>query len=363
MPTYQSKPLAVHGPDDALGVLAVNVGTPDAPTPRALRRYLGAFLSDPRVVELPRWLWRPILHGFVLRVRPARSAALYRKIWTEQGSPMLVHSRDLARALQAALADRLDERVIVELGMSYGTPSIETALERLAKQGASRLVVLPLYPQYAGSTTGSAFDSVTRALAARRRVPGVTFIDQYHAEPGYIAAVAGSIREFREHFGRGERLLFSFHGLPRRMVEKGDPYGEQCRTTAQLVAETLGLGENEWEVAFQSRVGRQAWLQPYTEETIASWGRKGMQKIDAVCPGFAVDCLETLEEVRLRYRDTFTAAGGGELRYIPALNDRREHVEFLSGLVARYAAASAGHRAEVPRAPPKPPRLEAGGAS
>ncbi|HEX2138330.1 MAG TPA: ferrochelatase [Woeseiaceae bacterium] len=354
---------AVHDGGETLGVLVVNLGTPDAPTPAALRRYLRQFLSDTRVVELPPWLWFPVLHGFVLRVRPARSAAMYRQIWTERGSPLLFHSLDLARALQAALTQRLDRRVVVELGMSYGKPSIDSALQKLEEQGAGRIVALPLYPQYAASTTGSAFDRLARALAARRRVPGVTFIDQYHDETGYIAAIAGSVREFRERYGRGERLLFSFHGLPRRMVEKGDPYAEQCRTTAKLVAEALGLGQDEWEVAFQSRVGRQAWLEPYTEDTIASWGRKGMQKVDAVCPGFAVDCLETLEEVRLRYAEAFNAAGGGELRYIPALNERPEHVEFLGGLIARYAPDTSGNRPEAPRAPPGPPRIDAGGAS
>lgn len=338
MPSYRSPPPAAEVPtDDALGVLVVNLGTPDAPTPAAVRRYLGEFLSDPRVVELPRWLWRPILHGAVLRVRPASSAALYAKIWTEQGSPMLVHSLNLAQRLQEDLAHRSSRRAIVELGMTYGSPSIDEALQKLARQGAGHIVVLPLYPQYAGSTTGAVFDRVTKVLAARRRVPGVTFIPDYHAEPGYIDALVAGIREVYERHGRGERLLFSFHGLPRRMAEKGDPYPEQCRTTARLVAQSLGLGDNEWEVAFQSRFGRAAWLEPYTEETIASWGRKGMQKIDAVCPGFAVDCLETLEEVRLRYGETFHAAGGGELRYIPALNARPEHVDVLGGLVARYA--------------------------
>lgn len=360
MPSYESPPPAGPDPQDALGVLLVNLGTPDAPTPAAVRRYLAEFLSDPRVVELPRWLWKPVLHGFVLRVRPARSAALYEKVWTEQGSPLLVHSLELARALQPELAQRLPQRVVVELGMSYGNPSIASALEKLDAQGAGRIVVLPLYPQYSGSTTGAAFDRVTRALSTRRRVPGVTFIPEYHAEPGYIGAIAGSIRAFRDRHGRGERLLFSFHGLPRRMAEQGDPYGEQCRTTAKLVAERLELGENDWEVAFQSRIGRQAWLEPYTEETIASRGGKGMQKIDTVCPGFAVDCLETLEEVRLRYAEAFRAAGGGELRYVPALNARPEHVDFLAGLVARHAAGADIGPAR--HGTPEQPRFEAGGA-
>ena len=326
-----------------MGVLVVNLGTPDAPTPAAVRRYLAEFLSDPRVVELPAWAWRPVLFGVVLRVRPARSAALYAKIWTERGSPLLTHTLDLARGLEETLGQRLQRCVAVEAGMSYGRPSIGEALRKLEQRGARQVVVLPLYPQYAGSTTGSAFDRVARSLAGRRRVPGVTFIADYHAEPGYIDAVAASIREFRERHGRGERLLFSFHGLPQRMADRGDPYATQCRTTAALVAERLGLGDNEWDIAFQSRFGRQAWLEPYTEETVTSWGRKGMQKIDAVCPGFAVDCLETLEEVRLRYAEAFTAAGGGELRYIPALNARPQHVECLGDLIARYSGA--GHNA------------------
>lgn len=339
MPSYQSPPPGAEDSEEALGVLVVNLGTPDAPTPAAVRRYLAEFLSDPRVVELPAWAWRPVLYGVVLRVRPARSAALYAKVWSKRGSPLLVHTLDLARGLQETLGERLQRRVAVEAGMSYGSPSIGDALRKLEQRGARRVLVLPLYPQYAGSTTGSAFDRVARSLAGRRRVPGVTFIDDYHAEPGYIDAVAGSIREFRERHGRGERLLFSFHGLPRRMADRGDPYPVQCRTTAALVAERLGLGDNDWEVAFQSRFGRQEWLKPYTEETVTSWGRKGMQKIDAVCPGFAVDCLETLEEVRLRYAEAFTAAGGGELRYVPALNARPEHVDCLGRLIARYAAA------------------------
>jgi ferrochelatase len=356
MPPYQSPPLANTATQDAPGILVINLGTPDAPTPRAVRRYLNQFLSDPRVVELPRWLWWLVLQGFVLRVRPRRSAALYAKIWTEQGSPMLLHSRELARALQQDLARRLDGPVYVELGMSYGEPSIEDALQGLEQSGAGRIVALPLYPQYSGSTTGSAFDKVARALSSRRRVPAVTFLDHYHDAAGYIAAVAGSIREFRRQHGRADRLLFSFHGLPRQMVDKGDPYAGQCRTTARLVAESLGLDHGDWELAFQSRVGRQEWLKPYTDETLESWGRKGMQKVDVVCPGFAVDCLETLEEVRLRYANLFAASGRGELRYIPALNDRRDHVEFLGRLlvdrVQRLAtdedpAPAMGHRHEA----------------
>ncbi|HZD53322.1 MAG TPA: ferrochelatase, partial [Woeseiaceae bacterium] len=249
------------------GVLIVNLGTPDAPTPGALRRYLAEFLGDPRVVELPRWLWRLILHGFVLRVRPYRSAAMYRRIWTPEGSPMLRGSIELARALEARLTSRIGEALPVELGMSYGQPGITDAVQKLTERGAGRLIVLPLFPQYAASTTASVFDRVTFALRRRRRVPGFSFIDEYHDEPGYIAALAASIREFRSLHGAGERLLFSFHGLPAKMVERGDPYLGQCRRTAALVAESLTLDEGEWEIAFQSRVGAQRWLEPYTDAT------------------------------------------------------------------------------------------------
>ncbi len=324
------------------GVLLVNLGTPEAPTAAALRRYLAEFLADPRVVELPRWLWLPVQHGIVLLVRPARSAEMYARIWTPEGSPLLANSAALARALESRLSRSPGNAVPVELGMRYGQPGIDAAVAKLLERGADRLVVLPLYPQYSASTTGSAFDRLAAVLCARRRVPGMTFIDGYHDAPGYIAAVAASIREFRAAHGKGERLLFSFHGVPARMVEQGDPYLAQCRRTASLVARELGLADDEWEVAFQSRVGTQKWLTPYTDELIEAWGRQGMQKLDVVCPGFAVDCLETLEEVRLRYGELFERTGGGELRYVPALNDRADHVELLAALVAAHGALPEG---------------------
>lgn len=324
------------------GVLLVNLGTPEAPTPAALRRYLAEFLSDPRVVDLPRWLWWPVLHGVILRVRPARSAEMYRRIWTPEGSPLFVNSLALARALEARLAAP-GAPVPVELGMTYGGPSIDEAVARLGERGAARLLVLPLFPQYSGATTGAVFDGLTAVLRRLSRVPAFTFIDEYHAHPGYVAAVAASIREFRARHGAGDKLLFSFHGLPARMAERGDPYAGQCRRTAARVAEALELPEAEWQVAYQSRIGTQKWLEPYTDETITDWGKQGMQKLDVVCPGFAVDCLETLEEVRLRYGELFRASGGGELRYVPALNDRADHVAFLAGLLAAHGALPDRH--------------------
>lgn len=321
-----------------LGVLLVNLGTPDEPTPAAVRRYLGQFLSDPRVVETPRWIWWLVLHGFILRVRPMRSAAAYRKIWTPQGSPLLVHTKALATAVGKELAARRSTTVVVRPAMSYGQPSIEATLREMVDRGVQRIVVLPLYPQYSSSTTGSVFDEVSRVLSRRRWVPELRFINHYYDSPRYVAALAASIRDAREVFGTGERLLFSFHGLPREMVDKGDPYYRQCQETATLVANRLGLGDGEWYVSFQSRVGRQEWLRPYTDETLQQWGEGRMGKIDVVCPGFAVDCLETLEEIALQNAERYVAAGGGELRYIPALNARDDHTSFLSDLIAENAA-------------------------
>lgn len=333
MPSFESSPKFEHGQPAALGVLVVNLGTPDAPTPRALRRYLQQFLSDPRVVELPRWLWWLALNLYILRVRPARSAALYRKIWAEHGSPLLLYSNDVTEAIREQMSARTSGPVAVELAMSYGNPSIDFALQKMYEQNVTRIAVLPLYPQYSGSTTGSAFEAITRALSKRRFVPELRFINHYHDAAGYIAALAASIRDFRDRFGRGERLLFSFHGLPRQMVDNGDPYLDQCQATARLVAGALDLEDGDWQIAFQSRVGRQEWLRPYTDETLRQWGKEKMDKVDVVCPGFAVDCLETLEEIAMRYAHLFASSGGGELRYIPALNARGDHVAFLSHLI------------------------------
>jgi ferrochelatase len=354
--SFESLPQVASGQPGAVGVLLVNLGTPDAPTPRAVRRYLKQFLSDPRVVELPRWLWWLVLQLYILRVRPARSAALYRKIWTEQGSPLLLYSNALAAAIRERLSARVAGPVTVELSMSYGKPSIDSALQKLYAQGVTRMTVLPLFPQYSSSTTGSVFDAVARSLSGRRYIPEIRFINHYHDAPGYIEAIAASVREFRQRFGEGDRLLFSFHGLPREMVERGDPYLEQCRATSQQVAHALQLADDRWHVAFQSRIGRQEWLRPYTDEVLQRWGKDGVGKIDVVCPGFAADCLETLEEVAMRYAELFAAAGGGELRYVPALNARGDHVGFLCRLIeergaGRMAAAAPDRSLSDPPAP------------
>ncbi|MDH3613527.1 MAG: ferrochelatase [Gammaproteobacteria bacterium] len=336
MPTFQSSPQYEHGLPESLGVLIVNLGTPDAPTPAAVRRYLGQFLSDPRVVELPRPLWWIILHGFILRVRPSRSAEAYQKIWTEDGSPLLLHSQDIASAIGQQLSARFSGSVNVELGMCYGSPSIETALSRLYEQGARRIVCLPLYPQYSGTTSGSVFDLVTAALSRRRWVPEFRFINHYHDARGYIAAQAQNIREYWDEHGRGNKLLFSFHGLPQDNLLKGDPYHCQCQKTARLVAESLELADDEWLISFQSRVGRAEWLRPYTDETVIELGSKGTQQLDVVCPGFAADCLETLEEIAMQNAKFFVDSGGGSLNYIAALNARDDHIAFLTRLIEKH---------------------------
>ena len=323
------------GTGGCAGVLVTNLGTPDAPTAAAVRRYLAEFLADPRVVELPRWLWRAILHGVVLRIRPRRSARAYASIWTPEGSPLLVNSRAIADAMRAHWAGRRPGRVAVALGMRYGAPPIAGALRALREAGADRVVVLPLYPQYSSATGGSTFDAVAAALRGWRRVPALRFIDHYHDDPGYVGALAASIEAAWTEGGRPDRLLFSFHGLPRRCIDAGDPYLRQCRETARLVARALALEPGTWLVAFQSRVGREEWLRPYTEETLAEWGSERLGRVDVVCPGFAADCIETLEEIAMRGRETFTAAGGGTLRYIPALNAGGAHVAALATLVER----------------------------
>ncbi|MDX1516234.1 MAG: ferrochelatase [Woeseiaceae bacterium] len=337
MPTYLSSPYE-HGQPEALGVLVVNLGTPRAPTASAVRRYLGEFLWDPRVVELPRPLWWLVLHGVILRVRPARSARAYARIWTDDGSPLLLFSTEVADRLQTALEQHLDGRVSVVLGMSYGEPSINGALDELHDAGVRRLLVLPLYPQYSGTTTASVFDAVTGALRSRRWVPEFRFINHYHDAPGYIDALASSIREFWDRNGRDNKLMFSFHGVPRQMLLDGDPYHCQCQKTARLVADKLGIDGDDYVVSFQSRVGRAEWLQPYTDATIATLAQRGVKRLDVVCPGFAVDCLETLEEIAMQNAELFTSSGGDRLRYIPALNAREDHVRFLADLVLQQAS-------------------------
>ena len=333
---YISEPDYSHGSGECTGVLLVNLGTPDAPTPKALRRYLAQFLGDPRVIELPRWLWRLILHGIVLRTRPRRVAKSYAQVWTEEGSPLLAISRRQAHGLEAALAQRAPGPVRVALGMSYGRPSIPDALAELRQNGARRIVLLPLYPQYSGSTSASVFEAVTAELNRWRWIPEFRWIQHYADDPGYIEALAQSILDYRREHGSGDLLLLSFHGVPRRYLMNGDPYHCLCQKTGRLVAQRLGLADDEYRVTFQSRFGREPWLQPYTDATVTELGQAGLGRLDVVCPGFPADCLETLEEIGGENRELFEGAGGGELHYIPALNDRADHMAALADLVCRH---------------------------
>jgi ferrochelatase len=317
-------------------VLLVNLGTPDEPSASAVRRYLAQFLWDGRVIELPRPLWWLILNGFILRFRPSRSAEAYEKIWTDEGSPLLKHCQTMRDGIEERLRKRLGGPVKVALGMSYGRPSISSALEELYEAGARRIVLLPLYPQYSGTTTASVFDAVVAELSRRRWVPEFRFINHYHDKPGYIKALAASIREYWETNGRGDKLMFSFHGVPKDTLLKGDPYHCHCQKTARLVSRELELGDEEWVLSFQSRVGRAEWLRPYTDETIESLGEEKLERLDVVCPGFSVDCLETLEEIAMQNAEIFAEAGGGSLHYIPCLNAREDHLNFLASHIESH---------------------------
>ncbi len=317
---------------DLPGVLLVNLGTPDTPTAPALRRYLAEFLSDPDVVTLPRLFWLPLLHLVVLRTRPAKSAAAYARIWGKEGSSLLVNSRALEAKLQVALRQRLGKPVLLALGMRYGNPSIGKALEALRQQGATRLLVLPLYPQYATATTASSTRTVTRALKRLGWSPAMHALHDYHLDPGYIASLAESVRESWDEHGRAGKLLISFHGIPKQVSDAGDPYAGQCAASAAALAKRLGLDEGQWQLCYQSRFGKARWLEPYTEKVLEGCAADGIREVDVVCPGFPADCLETLEEIALRYAEGFRAAGGERLRYIPALNDRDSHVRALAGL-------------------------------
>jgi len=332
-----SQPSYPHDQIPCTGILLTNLGTPDAPTAGALRRYLGEFLSDPRVVELPRWLWMLILHGIILRVRPRRSAKAYKKVWTNEGSPLL----NIAKQQQAKISERLEAgfkgSVNVELGMRYGSPSIQQALENLRAAGATRLLVLPLYPQYSSATVGSTFDAVSQTLQNWRWLPDVRFISHYHDHEDFILAQANKIAEYWQEHGSPDKLLMSFHGIPKRTFLAGDPYHCECYKTARLVAEKLKLSDDAWQVTFQSRFGREEWLKPYTDHTLQALGEAGTKRVDVVCPGFSADCLETLEEIDQENRHYFLEAGGQEFHYIPALNADPVHIEALSRVILNSA--------------------------
>ncbi|MDX1643379.1 MAG: ferrochelatase [Thermoanaerobaculia bacterium] len=333
MNLYASEPPFEHGEIPAVGVLLANLGTPDAPTAPALRRYLRQFLGDPRVIEIARWKWRLILNLFILPFRPRQSAALYRTIWRQDGSPLLTTTVSLGEAISEQLRRRVASPIHLAVGMRYGEPSIRRALDELRQKRCDRIVVLPLFPQYSGTTVASVFDAVAAELTRWRVVPSLRTIHQYHDHEGYIGELAASIRERWEAEGPPERLLFSFHGIPERYFAGGDPYHCQCHKTARLVAERLGLVSERYEVAFQSIFGKEEWIKPTTDVTVRAMARAGIRSLDVVCPGFAVDCLETLEEIDEQNRHFFLDNGGERFGYIPCLNDRPGHVEALSGLL------------------------------
>ncbi len=333
--SFRTEPGHTHGQRERTAVLLVNLGTPDAPTAAALRRYLAEFLSDPRVVEIPRLPWWLILHGAILRLRPAKSAAKYASIWTADGSPLAVWTRRQADGVAIAL-EALGHDVIVEHAMRYGNPSIASVLDSLRQRGATRLLVLPLYPQYAAATTASVADSVMEWARSARRMPEFRFVHAYHDDPGYIAALVTSVQMHWLANGRAQKLVMSFHGLPYRSLLLGDPYFCHCHKTARLVAEGLELAEHEWMVTFQSRLGRARWLEPYTEPTLRALPAQGVRSVDIMCPGFVADCLETLEEISMEGRQAFFDAGGSEFRYIACLNAAVPWIDTLASLADRH---------------------------
>ena len=319
------------------GVLLVNLGTPAAPTAQAVRPYLAEFLSDPRVIETPRWLWWLILHGVILRLRPSRSAHAYAKVWTEQGSPLRVGSEALAAGIQTELnRQRPNGPIRVALAMRYGEPSVAHTIERLQREGVRKLLVLPMYPQYSATSSGSVIDAVMDSYKTLRWPPELRIINDYHNDPAHIEALATSIEQWWQANGRGDKLLLSFHGIPERYLHAGDPYFCQCHATARLLRERLGLTEDELLMSFQSRVGRERWLHPYTDQMVRKLAARGVKSLDVACPGFSVDCLETLEEIAMQNRDFFIEAGGESLRYIPALNDSAGQVRSLTALILRH---------------------------
>ncbi|MDT8282846.1 MAG: ferrochelatase [Gammaproteobacteria bacterium] len=326
----------MHGAKEKLGILLVNLGSPDAPTASAVRRYLAQFLSDPRVIEANRFIWWLVLHGIILRIRPPRAAKAYQKVWTDNGSPLVHTSKLQTLAVQKKLEDRFRGHVIADLAMTYGNPSIKSGLEGLRKAGARRLLILPLYPQYSATTTAAVFDQVTDVLKNWRWLPDLRMINQYHDHSKYIAALTSSIKKHWAKNPRGELLLFSFHGIPQRYIDSGDPYFCHCQKTARLVAEKLELAADEWKLVFQSRFGREPWLQPYCSITLQELPASGIKNVDIICPGFAADCLETLEEIQMENKHLFIEAGGENFQYIPCLNDSEEHIEALSEILTAH---------------------------
>ncbi|RUO55495.1 ferrochelatase [Pseudidiomarina homiensis] len=332
---YRGYPTFAHNQPDKIGVLITNLGTPDAPDTPSLRRYLKEFLSDPRVVEVPRALWWIILNGVILRIRPKRSAAAYRTVWTDRGSPLLFHTEDQARELQARFAEHYGDNVVVRYAMRYGSPSMAQVTDEMLASGVRKLVLFPLYPQYSAATNGSTFDALAKDFTARRWLPDFRFISHYHDDAGYIRACAEQISAFWAEHGQAEKLIFSYHGVPLKYLQKGDPYHCECHKTSRLIAEALGLSKEQYLTTFQSRFGREEWLKPYTDETLKALPGLGIKNVQVFCPGFSADCLETIEEIGEENRDYFLGAGGEGYAYIPALNASASHIDALHAIVQR----------------------------
>ncbi|MDQ3186649.1 MAG: ferrochelatase [Pseudomonadota bacterium] len=325
-PAYQ------HGTAHQTGVLLINLGTPDAPTAQALRPYLKQFLSNPRVVEISKWAWWLILNGVILNTRPKKSAEKYAQIWMPEGSPLQVHTARQTQLLRNILAQRTQPVPMVEYAMSIGNPSIAEVMERMKQHGCERILVLPLYPQYAASSTASAFDEVFTQLKKMRNTPAIRTVKHYHDHSGYITALAQNVRDYWAKSGKPDKLVISFHGVPRFTLDKGDPYHCECQKTGRLLAETLELDAGEYQICFQSRFGRAEWLGPYTSATLEQLGKQNIRRVDVVCPGFVSDCLETLEEIAMEGKAVFIQAGGHEFHYIPCLNERGDWIEALADI-------------------------------
>lgn len=317
---------------ERIGVLVVNLGTPTSPSYFAVQSYLREFLSDRRVIDTSRLVWLPLLYGVVLPLRPIRTARNYRRVWMHGGSPLAVYSRRLAEKIEVELKARFGDRLRVAIGMTYGKPSLAEAVESLVEQNVRKLLVLPLYPQYCSSTTGSVFDRTCRALSRRTWQPEMRFVGSYHDDPGYVDSLTESIRRHWAEVGERSHLLFSYHGIPAVYVTEGDPYQAQAEATTRLVVSRLGLDKDDYSHCYQSRFGSVVWLQPYTEDTLKALSERGIRKVSVVSPSFAVDCLETLEEVAMEYRNKFREMGGERLTLVPALNDDDRHARLLADI-------------------------------
>ena len=315
------------------GVLLINLGTPDAPTPKSIRKFLKPFLWDIRVIDTPRPIWWLILNLIILPIRPRVIAKNYESIWTEGGSPLLVYSKQQQTALALLLQQQLNQDVPVAIGMTYGNPSINEGIQQLQDRGVDHIVILPLYPQYSATTTGAGFDAVAKALKTEPNIPELSFIRHYYKKDAYIQALSNSIKAYWQQHGTPDTLLFSFHGIPERYQRQGDPYPEECKETARLTVKALGLNDDQWSLSFQSRVGREEWVKPYTDKTLVELAQQNGRRVDVVCPAFSVDCLETLEEIDQENRHTYLDAGGKEYHYIPCLNATQEHIQVFAELI------------------------------